>query len=73
MNKKYSLEHLSGANKKKEKDDSLDEAKEHLLRNCGALFITFSQVTSFVLDKSLARFDTVIIDDATLISESDVI
>lgn len=33
LNKKYSLDHLSGANNKKGvRDDAVDEAKDHLMR-----------------------------------------
>lgn len=78
LNKKCSIDFLSGSIKNKGLTDKAaleisDERKIQLMGNCQILFISFQQLQSQILDKSGTRFDTVIIDDASMITELDIL
>ncbi|TNV82488.1 hypothetical protein FGO68_gene10529 [Halteria grandinella] len=73
LNKKYSIDHLSGAIHQKEHTEKVDQAKYALLESAQIVFLSFQQLSSILFDRSGVKFDTVLIDDASLITESDVL
>lgn len=73
LNKKYSIDHLSGSVGLKERSEQVDQLRKNLVDNCHVLFISLQQLSSMIFDRSTAKFDTVILDDASLMSESDVL
>jgi hypothetical protein len=76
LNKKYSLDHLSGAIKQVqgERSEQVDNLKRQLVEKAQVLFISFQQISSPLIERNTTvKWDTVIIDDASLISESEIL
>eukprot|EP00347_Sterkiella_histriomuscorum_P019777 403340332 len=74
LNKKYSIEYLSGGiNKKTQKDEALDQVKEDLMRQAQIIFIAVHSLTQQLVEKTQSKHDTIIIDDASVIPEVDVL
>ena len=51
----------------------MDLLRKSLVDGCHVLFLSLQQLSSMVFDRSTAKFDTVILDDASVMSESDVL
>ena len=73
LNKQYSLDFLSGANLQKEHTEKVDQLKHQILDKSQIVLISFQQLSSILFERSGVKFDTVLIDDASLITESDVL
>lgn len=43
------------------------------MEECDVLYVSLQQLSSQVFERSNCKFDTVIIDDASLVSESDAL
>ncbi|CDW81163.1 UNKNOWN [Stylonychia lemnae] len=74
LNKKFSIEYLSGANMKKtQKDEALDQVKEDLLRQSQVVLMAIHSLNQQMIERTITKQDTVIVDDASIINEMDIL
>lgn len=74
LNKKFSLDSLSGStNKAHIKDTTVDLLREDLIKSASIVFCSSHSLGTHILERQIVKFDTVIADDASLLNEVEVL